>query len=450
MITRRVAGALVGLLLSVAPVTGQAVTAITNARVIDGLGGAPIADGVIVVQGGRIEAVGEAVTVAVPAGAEVIDVRGMTVMPGLADMHVHLVGGWDGETTDILGYQRYLNALLYAGVTTAQDVGGLLLLMQQMRQEVEAGRIAGPRLLFVGPLLDGVSPVWPPISYRIVSSEQVATVVDQLDAGGVDALKAYGSLDDGLVAALVAAAKEKALPVFADLGSRNGSMAVAETGIRGFAHAGTAPIEDDVIAFMAERGVATITTLAVSESFARHRFENLAFLEQPLLRRTMPPWFRAALTTHATRELTAAERGRAERAAAGLATGTSNVGRLHDAGVLLVAGTDSPYPGVFFGEGLHRELELLVEAGLAPLEAISVATRNPAVLMNAEREWGTLRPGLVADLIVVDGRPDQTISDTRRIHLVMQGGRVIDRDALEFDASVDRGFRASDPLRTRR
>ena len=134
----------------------------------------------------------------------------------------------------------------------------------------------------------------------------------------------------------------------------------------------------------------------------------------------MPPWFRDELTAHA-RALSDEGRRRAQFAAAALENGELNIGHLHEAGVLLVAGTASPYPGVFFGEGLHRELELLVEAGLTPLEAISVATRNAAVLMNAEDEWGTLKPGLAADLILVDGRPDRDISHTREITMVMQG-----------------------------
>ena len=107
--------------------------------------------------------------------------------------------------------------------------------------------------------------------------------------------------------------------------------------------------------------------------------------------------------------------------------------------ILLVAGTDAPYPGVAQGEGIHRELELLVEAGLSPLEAITSATRNAAILIGAE-DWGTITPGSVADLLVVDGRPDQDIRRTRDIHMVMQGGRILDRDALKFDPDTDPGF----------
>ena len=122
-----------------------------------------------------------------------------------------------------------------------------------------------------------------------------------------------------------------------------------------------------------------------------------------------------------------------------LQTAFDNVLALHEAGVLIVAGTDAPYPGVIQGESIHRELELLVEAGLSPLEAISTATSNAAELMGAEN-WGSIEVGNFANLVIVEGRPDRHISDSRTIHFVMQNGRIMDRDALKFDPAIDQGF----------
>jgi imidazolonepropionase-like amidohydrolase len=112
------------------------------------------------------------------------------------------------------------------------------------------------------------------------------------------------------------------------------------------------------------------------------------------------------------------------------------------AGVPLAAGTDAPYPGVFQGEGLHRELELLVAAGLTPLQALRLATYDAARVLQADGEWGSLRPGLKADVLVVAGRPHERISDTRRIDVVIQGGRRLERAALRFDIRRDGGHRA--------
>jgi len=108
---------------------------------------------------------------------------------------------------------------------------------------------------------------------------------------------------------------------------------------------------------------------------------------------------------------------------------------------LLAAGTDAPYPGVFQGEGLHRELELLVEAGLQPLQAITLATRNAARLVGGEAQWGTLEPGRRADLLVIDGRPDRRIEDSRRIVMVVQEGRIVDRARLVLDPRRDVEYR---------
>jgi imidazolonepropionase-like amidohydrolase len=101
-----------------------------------------------------------------------------------------------------------------------------------------------------------------------------------------------------------------------------------------------------------------------------------------------------------------------------------------------------PYPGVFQGEGIHRKLELLVESGLTPLEAIRAATYDAARVMKAEREWGSLEPGKRADVLVVSGRPAERVSDTRRIDIVIQKGRIVDRRILRFDPKRDPVYRS--------
>ena len=114
-------------------------------------------------------------------------------------------------------------------------------------------------------------------------------------------------------------------------------------------------------------------------------------------------------------------------------------------GVLLTAGTDAPYPGDMQGEGLHRELELLAEAGFTPLEAISIATQNAARFIGAN-DWGTIQPGKLATLIVVDGRPDRDISQTRKVVGVYVAGRNIDRDSLKLARQNDPGFEPISPV----
>jgi imidazolonepropionase-like amidohydrolase len=179
-----------------------------------------------------------------------------------------------------------------------------------------------------------------------------------------------------------------------------------------------------------------ISTLAVQESALGRRFADLSFLDNPLI---------ADTTSKAALDRIRKEYGglSAEQLAAkstftnriDFQGAESNVPRLLAADILFAAGTDAVYPGDFQGEGLHRELELLVESGLTPLQAITTATKNAAAIVNASEEWGTLEVGKLANLVIVEGNPDQRIGDTRRVVVVIKEGAVLDRAALRLDHS---------------
>ncbi len=416
----------------------SAATVIIGARIIDGNGGEPLTDGVIVIRGELIEAVGPASSTAVPDDAQVIDATGRTVLPGLADMHVHVgQGGWDGTTADLLGFQRYLDALLYAGVTTVLTLGDPGPHIHQLHDEIEAGRVSGPKVYFAGPLLDGPEPAWPESTYAISSVPQMQGYVRKLKAAGVHVIKGYSGLSDEMIVHLVEAAAREGLPTIVDVWGRNGSVGTASTGITAFAHLGDSEVTDEAIEVMVRESVATITTASLSEARARWQERGGDFETAPLVGTVTPPWVFEPLTDVVIR-------GQGTSYGSGwddqLQTVLENAKRMFDAGVLLVAGTDTPAPGLFFGEGLHRELELLVDAGLTPLQAIGTATRNAAVLMQAD-DWGTLEPGKRADLLIVDGNPASRIADTRNIFMVVQRGDVVDRQLLEFDPATDPGYR---------
>ncbi|TMH37954.1 MAG: hypothetical protein E6H56_16590 [Betaproteobacteria bacterium] len=425
-------------LVIAAPARAQQVTAVTHAVLIDGNGGEPVPDAVVVIRGSVIEVLGPARSVLVPRNANVIDAHGRTLMPGLADMHVHLMGGWDGEHVDMLGYRRYLNSLLYAGVTTVLDMGNVLPYIQQLRHEIAAGRIPGPRIYLAGPVVDGPDPLWPPISYVVSSEAQLPSYVNQLKMARVDVVKAYVGLSERLLTSLVREASKESLRVFVHSWSL-GSADVIRTGIAAFAHVDSPPISDEAVRLMRERGVASITTLATLESFSQRRLDKLAFLSAPLVAQVTPPQFLAALRTFAAKAPTPAESTARARGLVRLQTAMRNVKQLVDSEIVVAAGTDAPYPGVFLGEGMHRELELLVEAGLTPLQAISTATRNAALLMK-DTTWGTIAVGKRADLLIINGDPAHHIADTRDIETVILRGQVLNRKELEFDPKSDPGF----------
>ncbi|MEO5798051.1 MAG: amidohydrolase family protein, partial [Gemmatimonadales bacterium] len=293
------------LLLALLPAPSSAqVTAFTHVRLIDGRGGAPIADATVVVRDDRITAAGPAAQTPVPSGARIIDGRGMSLMPGLADMHTHLSGGWDGETTDFLGSRLTTNALLYNGITSVLDPGDVTSYVRQLRDEVRGGRLAGPRIYFTGPVLDGATPQWPDISVAVASPEQASFFVRQMKAAGATFIKAYGGLTTEMVKTVVDAAARDSMRVIADVGIRNGSLAVAQAGIGIYAHTGTLAMTDEAIRYMAEHHTASITTLAVYESFSRRRFADMNFLQQPLIKDVMSPTYLSQVTAWGVKPLT--------------------------------------------------------------------------------------------------------------------------------------------------
>ena len=416
--------------------------AIVHARIIDGLGGAPIEDGTVIVSEKKIQYAGPGRGARVSANAQVIDAAGKTVMPGLADMHVHLQGGWDGISVELLGYQRYFNAMLYSGITTILDTGNYQPWVLQLRQEVASGHVLGPRIYCVGAMIDAADPAWPDLAYAVSSRAQIPGFVERDKRAGVDLLKGYANLSDRMLRLLVEQAHKVGLRVIIDQWERNGSPDLVQTGIDGFAHAPTRKMSVEDMDVLQKSGLFVITTLVVEEYSGRRRLADLNFLKEPLIADTTPPWFLEELRAEATRTLTEKEKKDTERSVAGFDEMKRNVKKLFDARVLLAAGTDAPYPGVFQGEALHHELELLVAAGMTPLEAIRTATYNAARIMKAEGEWGSLRAGRRANLIIVAGNPAVNISDTRKIESVILDGDILDRTSLRFDVRRDPGFRA--------
>jgi len=416
--------------------------AILHARLIDGLGGPPVEDSVVILQGNKVEYAGPANAAKVPQGSQIIDGKGKTVMPGLADMHVHLQGGWDGISVDLLGYQRYLNAMLYSGVTTVMDTGDYQPWILQLRQEAASGHLLSPRIYCTGAMIDAADPAWPDLAYALSSRAQIPEFVQRDKQAAVDLIKGYANLSDRMLRRLVTEAHKEKIRVVIDQWERNGSPDLVQTGIDGFAHAPTRKMAADDIQLIHDRGLFVITTLTVEEYSARRRLADVKFLDEPLIADTTPPWFLTELRVEAKRNLSDAEKSDVQKSAAGFDEMKRNVKKLLDAGVLLAAGTDAPYPGVFQGEAIHHELELLVAAGMTPLQAIRTATSNAARVMHAEEEWGSLQTGRAANVLIVAGNPAERINDTRQVETVILNGKILDRASLRFDPKRDPGFRA--------
>jgi imidazolonepropionase-like amidohydrolase len=419
---------------------------IHGGMVFDGTGRPPFpAD--VRVAGERIAAIG-------PHGsldgsvATRIDASGMTVIPGLIDAHIHIAR--DAEHDGPL----YLSA----GVTSARDTGGSLERLGEIRARQRDGSWSGPRLVYAGPLIDGEPPVWPRAMTSVVTTEaEAAEAVERHAAAGVDLLKVYSGVDLPLLRAVIARAREHGLPVIGDLSRTSASDAIA-AGIDGLEHASVAyddivprelrvpmtlfheqgpavwrrewnkglaaadahgPVARGLARQMAESGVWFDPTLVVLERLARLTDPEVTEAPEVALATDAQrgTWKERSLGRE--RVFTPDDHASAVRA---FETCVAFVGEAIGAGATILVGSDAPNPYVVPGWSLHRELELLVRAGLAPANALSKVTRGNAEALGLADLVGTIEPGKVADIVVVAGDPTRDIRETRNVRHVLQGG----------------------------
>lgn len=392
----------------------------------------------VIVRDGRIAAIGPAGSVRVPAGATRIDGEGAYLMPGLADMHVHLE---HIEDPDILAL------FLAHGVTTVRSMDGRPFILD-WRRRVAAGEIAGPEIVTAGPIIDGSPPLRADNLAVADAPAATAAVAAQADAG-YDFVKVYTNLSPEAHRAVVAAARERRLQVAGHV-PRNLDLAEAiatHASIEHLADYGEAidvpaagqprrwrwsdrflaiPVDPErmaaLAAALARSSVWTVPTLIQSD-------RELARPEDLAAWRALPEM---ALIPDEGRGqwLREAERFSARLDVedwALLARGRENrlrlVGALHAAGARLLLGTDTPNPFVVPGASVHDELQNFVLAGLSPGEALLAGTRDAARFLGQAEEWGTVERGRQADLILLAANPLTEIANTRRRIGVMRRGR---------------------------
>ena len=390
------------------PALAEGTFALVGATVIDGRGGAPIADATVVVRGGRIAAVGPRAGVTVDSGVRVVDVKGKTVIPGLWDMHAHA------------SQVEWAPAYLAAGVTTIRDMGGEERFLLALRDALAAGQGIGPRILLAG-LVDGEAPE----AFGVVTAATPAegrAVVDGYRERRFDQVKLYSLLRPDVVAAIVARAHEGGLSVTGHVPRALGTAASIEAGMDHVAHMPVAgdpasPEVRAVVSALARRRVVVDPTLPWNELLGRAPATAIERFEPGILAAPEALAFSYRSVTNAT-DSTAA--------AASLRRQLALVKVMHDAGVPLVAGTDGAVPG----HSLLRSLELFVQAGLSPMEAIRSATLVAATAMGMERESGTVEVGKRADLVVLDADPLADISKIRTARWVVSNGRMYSSAAL--------------------
>jgi imidazolonepropionase-like amidohydrolase len=411
--------------------------AIRHARLFDSATGKVQPDTTVVVAGNRIQAVGRDGEVTVPAGFEVLDAGGKTLLPGLWDMHTHL-----SEDQGLFN--------LASGITTVRDMANDVDQLLDIRRRWDSGEGIGPRVLMAG-FLDGPGPYAGPTKALVSTEPQALEWVDRYARLGYVQIKLYSSLDPKLVPPIVKRAHELGLRVSGHI--PNGMS--AEQAVRaGFdeiqhanflvlnfldpkidtrtparfhevaKHAAELDLRSDrvksFIALLKERGTVSDPTLVAFEAMFKGKAGEMNPSLAPVADRLPPQVQRGLYSGGLNPPANEAQRYKdSYRAMQNL------VKALHDAGVTIVAGTDD-----LAGLSYHRELELYVDSGIPAPDALRIATLGAARVMKRDQELGSVAPGKLADLILVDGDPASRISDLRRVVLTVKDGTVYDPAAL--------------------
>jgi imidazolonepropionase-like amidohydrolase len=426
---------LVALLVSCAVhAQNDRVKAITGATLIDGTTGAPLQDAVIVVDGSRITYAGARASITVPAGANVIDGRGRYVIPGLADMHHHLQSG---STRPQQNLQSNLRRMLAVGVTTVFDPSVPMTEFTALKAAAADDAAPYARFFATGPIISVkgdflAAMVGGPMPE---SAQQAQVVVKDLKAAGVDAIKVQyddvsWSMNQGfpilkrdVLDAIIKEAHQQHLKVFAHAPMLKHAKEALRLGLDGLMHGIIdEPIDQEFIALMKQNRATYVPTMAL--------FNDMADVNA-FARRQATSWDRAALQPPRLYEFFAGSGGvqsfeknfnNLSFTRQHLSVQKDNVRKVLDAGVPIVLGTDTGFQGVLIGVATQIELELLVEAGLTPMQALNAATINAARMIGRENDLGTVETGKRADLVILDADPLQDIRNVTRIYRTMKGG----------------------------
>ena len=418
------------------PAIGQPSIAITRVSVIDGDAPSPRTDQTVVIDGNRIVRVGASGSVAVPPGARIVDGRGKFLLPGFWDMHVH---------TAISGGRDLLSLYVANGVTGVRDMAGDWDTLKSWRSEIGRGQLVGPRIIASGPYLEGGDVPIPHLLAR--NAVEASAGVDSLIALGVDFIKVHSQLNAESYFAIARRARERGVVFAGHVPRVVGSAAASDSGQKSIEHLLGIPAE-----CTPADSVALAPRYTVQGALGRCSSDDLAPLYEKFVRngtyvtptftaqvevavwptRAVPGDSLAHYLPKAVRDYVAQifpmpdsippnadSVGRAM-----LEKRLRQVSAMQHAGVHILTGTDAPLRNSPPGFGLHEELALLVSGGMAPFEALRSATLEPARYFGMLDSLGTIAPGKLADLLLLDANPLQDIRNTRRISAVVANGRL--------------------------
>jgi imidazolonepropionase-like amidohydrolase len=463
--------------------------AITHVTVIDGTGAPAQPDMTVLIASGRIAAISASAAADLPWRTTIVDGHGKYLIPGLADMHVHLTGAGEPD-----GSRKFIIPLLIAnGITSVRDMGGYLDSLLPLRREIEEGKRLGPRIIFAGPYLDGNPPAFQP-SLVVTNEVQASDDVRDLMRRGVDFIKVQSHLSRDVYFAVAAACNSQHVSFVGHVPDRVTAAEASAAGQKSIEHltgvlracskdepklmreqflaaAGkeksvSSPVrqldwESELLRSFSETQAHSL----IQEFVANGTWQTptLILLQQDSYAAEDVAGTRDPRTKYVPRAVFDRWRQSAQREAAGASTGGSTgasareyalrkelmekskhvVGEMQKAGAKILAGTDTAAPFVYPGFSLHEELALLVQSGLTPMEALQAATSRAAEFMGKSATQGTIERGKVADLVLLDADPLADIHSTSRIRAVVVRGKLLDRAALDTLLSSVEQFAAS-------
>lgn len=443
--------------------------AIAHATVIDATGVPPQPDTTVIIANQRIAAIGPSSSTAIPRGALVLDATGKFLIPGLADMHVHVTAA-----SEPAGSRQFVIPLLVAnGVTTVRDMGGKVEYLAELRSEIADDKPPGPQLFFTGPYLDGDPPGYQP-SITVKSAFEARAAVDLLVSQHVDFIKTQSVLSRDAYFAVAEESKAKHIRFVGHVPDRVSALEASQAGQASIEHLtgvllACSTKEDELRQeqFVPDPPNATIEQALIrSRSWQRRLLDSYSDQKAAALFRafasngtwqvpTFPVNVHLGFMTPKTDlsndpGMKYVPQNERKIWQAGISSRLEHrsepdfalreeivkrslaiVGAMQSAGVRIMAGTDTPAPNVFPGSSLHEDLAYLVAAGLTPMQALQAATKSPAEFLGKLDSQGTIEPGKFADLVLLDANPLDDIHYTEKIRAVILHGRLLDRPALD-------------------